>query len=432
MMMALREMWWVPETTLRHFYRKITEQYRWFKMEASHGSLEQHCSWQRISNVRRTRPHVLMLVYGFIPGGGENFPIHLANMLVDRGLTVSMLIFETSEVNEFMRQSLNPAVSVYEAAWVVEYGADRFLSEAGVTLIHSHTVGGEMHLNDRWKIETDLRYLVTLHGSYEASELSEDMLRSIATPVDHFVYTANKNLLPLDPLALPASRFTKMPNAMPHDPLPFPHSRAEMGISDNAVVFTLVARGIVRKGWRAAVEAFTQLRERRPDQPMHLCLVGEGDEPDRHRRIYGSDKDISFLGYQSRISGIYRLSDVAIVPTRFSGESFPLCIIQALQVGKPVIASDVGEIRSMIEDSEIAAGLLIPAVRDTSRFITLLCDAMERLLDPDIREHYASGAKVLGGRYDMEKLTDRYLDLYRRLLEQPSVRSTASTNWEAA
>jgi glycosyltransferase involved in cell wall biosynthesis len=239
-----------------------------------------------------------------------------------------MLIFETSEVNMHMRRALNPAVSVYEVSWVVEYGPDKFLADAGISLIHSHTVGAELHFFHMWRVKTDVRFLVTLHGSYEASELPNSVVETITSPVDHFVYTADKNLLALANLGIAEDRFTKLANAMPVDPEPYPKSRDEMGIADNAVIFTLVARGIIRKGWRAAVKAFGQIRDRHPDQPMHLCLVGEGDVPDRLKKKHGDDPDISFLGYQSRINGLYRLSDVAIVPTRFSGESYPLCIIR--------------------------------------------------------------------------------------------------------
>ena len=49
------------------------------------------------------------------------------------------------------------------------------------------------------------------------------------------------------------------------------------------------------------------------------------DQPERgvltFDALHAGDPDITFLGYQPRIHGLYRLSDVAIVPTRFEGES---------------------------------------------------------------------------------------------------------------
>jgi glycosyltransferase involved in cell wall biosynthesis len=218
---------------------------------------------------------------------------------------------------------------------------------------------------------------------------------------------------------------------MPIDPEPFPKTRGEMGISDDAVVFTLVARGIKRKGWRAAIEAFIKLRERHPGRPMHLCLVGQGEEPDRHEKKHGQDPDISFLGYQSHMSGLYRISDVAIVPTRFAGESYPLCIIQALQVGTPVIGTDVGEIRSMLLRDGIEGGLVIEAVRDTGKLISNVADAMEKMLDAKLRKRLAKGAQELGQAYDMSSLVQTYGEIYSRMIGSGSPQSEQSAQTPA-
>jgi glycosyltransferase involved in cell wall biosynthesis len=416
LMLTLRKSWDVPAETVRKFYDWISEQYDWFNVEREHGSLDRHCSLTKLLGAQREREHILIAMQGFTPGGGESFPINLANALLENGWTVSVIIFNSNETNVHMRRALNAAVSVYDASWVADYGADRFLADAGVSLIHSHIISAESHFFRTWRIKRHVPYLVTLHGSYEASELPLEALETMASPVDHFVYTADKNLEPLKGLGIASSRFSKLANAMPVDPEPFPKTRAEMGILDDAIVFTLVARGIKRKGWRAAIEAFIKLRDRHPGRPMHLCLVGQGEEPDRHEKKHGQDPDISFLGYQSHMSGLYRISDVAIVPTRFAGESYPLCIIQALQVGTPVIGTDVGEIRSMLQRDGITGGLVIEAVRDTDKLIETVADAMEKMLDAKLRKRLAKGAQELGHDYDMSSLVQTYGEIYARLI----------------
>jgi len=419
-MIELRKTWDVPYVTVEKFYHFIKEQYEHFSLYSKIGDLNLHCNLEKMLSSKREKGHILLAMLGFVPGGGENFPIQLANSLVEAGWIVSLLIFESEEVNEHMRVSLNPAVSVYDAAWVTEYGCARFIREAGVSLIHSHTVGAEMRFYDMWNLDPDVPYVVTLHGSYECSDLPPDLMNRITQSVDHFVYTADKNLLPLEGQGIPADSLTKMANAMPIDPLPYPQTRAEMGIDENTIVFTLVARGIKRKGWRTAIEAFRLIRKRNPGRAMHLCLVGEGEEPDRHRKKYDNDPDISFLGYQARIHGLYRISDVAIVPTRFAGESYPLCIIQALQVGTPVVASDVGEISNMLEnEAGERGGIIVKAVRDTDQFIANFAKAMEAILDARLRGELARNAQELGRKYDMGPLVEVYGGLYARILDKP-------------
>ncbi len=419
LMLSLRSKWDIPTQTVAKFHGKVAELYEMFHLEAEYGPLEKYCDLGKLMAVERCRPHVLIAFYGFIPGGGESFPIHLASGLYRAGWLVSALIFEGDDVNAAMRASLDPGIAVYDSTWVDEYGADKFLRDAGIDIIHSHNITSEIAFYDTWKISHPVGYLATLHGSYEAHGLTDEMLAALDAHVNHFVYTADKNLGPLDPLGLPGSRTSKLANSMPIDPEPFLQTRAELGIVEDAVVFTLVARGVLRKGWRASILAFLEVRKRNPGKAMHLLLCGTGELPDLLEPIYGGDPDITFLGFQSRIHGLYRLTDVAIVPTRFAGESFPLCIIQALQVGAPVISTRVGEIPYMLTDAEgKVAGILIDAPRETDRFVEHLADAMEHMLDPVARSEAAQTASTLGEGYDMEKLVETYGHLFNGILAE--------------
>lgn len=367
------------------------------------------------ANRSTERSHILIVTHGIFAGGAENFPIQLANDLVDRGIVVSMLIFKTDDVNPQMKATLDPGVSIYEAEWVLEYGCDRFVQDIGCTLIHSHGIVGETFFFNRCQCEIPVPYVATLHGSYEASNkkyLPEKLLAKIVRRVDLFIYTADKNLAPLLRHGVQPERLLKLSNAMPVDEMPFPQSRRDLGIAGDAVVFTLVARGIKEKGWSIAIKAFNAVRSRNPDRAMHLCLVGEGEEPDRLKREHGDNPAISFLGYQLRIHGLYRMTDVAIVPTRFAGESFPLCIIQALQVSCPVIATDVGEIASMVEGAGRPCGIIVEPSRIDKVFQASFADAMDEMMDDKRRKSLAVQAGIAGRSYDMSALTDRYVELY--------------------
>jgi glycosyltransferase involved in cell wall biosynthesis len=118
------------------------------------------------------------------------------------------------------------------------------------------------------------------------------------------------------------------------------------------------------------------------------------------------------------VTGLSRIPDVANEPTRVAGESYPLCILQSLQVGTPVIASDAGEIRGMlVKEGGLQGGLVIDVVRDTPQFIDNLAEAMERTLDAELRKQLATDAAELGRDYDMGKLVETYGRLYDQLIE---------------
>lgn len=418
LMLRLRQQWDIPDETVDRFHRKLTWQYAHHGLEEKLGPLEDYCDKWKLLAEERARPHIVIAFLGFHLGGGETFPIHLANALHEQGHLISMLAFDMREINQGMLDSLDTDIPVYDSAWVQEYGADRWLSEAGVSIIHSHMVSLEAFFFEKCRIETDVPYLVTLHGSYEACEIGNDRLTDIASGVTHFVYTADKNLEPFHELPIPAKNFTKFDNAVPEDPRPFPKTREDLGIDEEAVVFTLVARGIKRKGWRAAVAALQRLREEDPERKVHLLLAGEGEEASRQAELHGDDLDITFLGYQSHVQGLFRLGDVAILPTRFAGESCPFCIIEALKTGTPVIATRVGEIPNLLDGPEGLAGILIEHHRDTELFIEGLKNAMSEVLDSSKRQQYARAAVVQGKTFSMDKVARDYAAFYKDLLTE--------------
>ena len=130
---------------------------------------------------------------------------------------------------------------------------------------------------------------------------------------------------------------------------------------------------------------------------------------------YSNEKGIHFLGYQSCIHGLYRMSDVALIPTRFEGESYPLCLIQAIQCGLPVVATDVGEIRNIV--TEYNAGILIEAKRDTERFISDLKTAMLRLtVEEEYKKYFRSQSEACR-LYSIKDLAKNYNGYYRDIVE---------------
>ncbi len=420
LMTLLKQRWPIPDRTVRRFLEKIEHQYRHFKVAQMFGEMDRYVDASALLARRREQPHIVIAFLGFYSGGGELLPIHLANALHEKGCLVSMLACRSKADNNEMREYLDPAIPVYEMGAVQVAGMDAFLRQAGVSLVHSHMVSCESKFFGNGHV-VSVPYLVTLHGSYEACNVPEYLVERFAAQVTHWVYTTDRNLEPLATTFTQApERFSKLPNGMPADTRAFPMTREQLGITRGSIVFTLVARGILRKGWRASVSAFTQLRARHPSVRMHLLLCGDGPETDRLQSIHGSDPNMTFLGYQSCIDGLYRLSDCAIVPTRFAGESFPLCLIQALRVGTPVVATRIGSIAEMVGVGDAAAGVLIEPLRDTEELALSLAQGMETMLDADLRAAYSKQAVENSEHYAIGNVADAYLGLYGRLISAAS------------
>ena len=405
--------WGISASAREKFIENMAAQYRHFEMEPKHGPFEEVFDTESIMTQTRERKHIVLAFLGFHSGGGEVFPINMANKLLERGHFVSMLAYNMADINQSMIERLDRRVPVLHFGDIRLHGRDQFFASIGASVVHSHVVHCDVGLLRDTPPPSPVPYVVSLHGSHDTLGSDENsMLFGFLQGVNHWVYTADKNLkmfkgIPLDPAAV-----SKVRNAMPRDTEPFPQTREDLGIDPDAVVYTLVARGIQQKGWRAAIAAFRQMQEERPDIHAHLILIGDGDKADEATAGIKDHENISNLGFQSQINGIYQLTDCAVVPTRFDGESFPLCIIQALQEGTPVIATDIGEIKNMINDGAVQAGILLENNRNSEEFFGDLFQAMVEMADQEKRAAWAENASALGKLFDMDDMVDTYERIY--------------------
>jgi glycosyltransferase involved in cell wall biosynthesis/ubiquinone/menaquinone biosynthesis C-methylase UbiE len=412
LMTSLKKRWDIPDGTLKRFIEVCRSVSKSAGVQAE--EFQKLVNYQSLSAVPREHIHVLVGILGFSFGGGEIFPIHLANALRRKGIMVSILQMHDADDHKDVRRMLDPGIPVYTANAVRDMGINRFITNAGISVVHSHVANVERFLLDGQGISAP--FISTLHGSYEAMNVSTSRIDRWSKRIDKFAYTADRNLGPFHNLQIGKEKFVKVKNAMPVDEVAFPKTRAQLGVAEDAVVFSLVARGAEGKGWVEAVRAYRLLRERRPDVPMAMLMVGEGPATDDAKLLAATDGSIHFLGFVKEIYGLYRISDVALIPTRFPGESYPLCLIQALQVGVPCVSTDVGEIKAMSQIDGQQAGIIIANNSDNDRFVNELSDAMEKILEKDVRDGFREKAQILGATYDIDVLAGEYLDHYRSVL----------------
>ena len=422
---SLEQAWTIPEHTKNLFLENINHMWNHFGMQIKYGGMLKAVP-RFTTRVRTQREHIIIGSLGFMLGGGEIFPLNLANELVNAGYRVSLLCANLVDVNEEIVARLNPRIPILDGSEAKMKGADVFLDLVGATIVHTHVVNIDDILLNTIKNAFHFPYVVTLHGSHQGKELQIDkLLLMMLKRVNQWVYLTDKNLDPFRGIPLDRAFFSKIPNAVSYDPRPFPSTRQQLGIDDDTIVFTLAARGIQQKGWRASIEALKLMRKRHPHAKVHLLMAGAGPKTDEVRSANEEGLPITFLGFQSCINGLYRISDCALLPTRFEGESFPLSIIQALQEGIPVIATSTGEIPSMICLGAQTAGVLIENVRNSPSFFDLVYQAMLEMTDPDRRSRAAQVANRLKTAFDMDVIVKKYLRLYDLALDDSKYFSNA-------
>ncbi len=356
----------------------------------------------------KRRPNVLMVGYSFSAGGGETFPIQLANILYRAGYSVTFLNCHQEPRVHRIRALLNPDIAIVDNFYALE----SIVEEFDIEIIHSHHAWVDNTILDLLPETSVVKTIVSLHGMYETIS-NEDLKRLMPRLIKRtamFVYTADKNLEPFARLNyLNQEQFKKIGNALDYFEIT-PIDYCSYGIPSDAFVVCLVSRAIPEKGWAEAVEIVSLAREK-SGRDIHLILIGEGPEYSRLKKT-GVPEYIHLLGFRGNIRDYYAASDIGFLPSRFHGESFPLTIIDCLMSGKPVLASGVGEIRSMLSDTDLCAGWVFELenwVIDLDGVASILAEISEKSA---AYTEALEGVSSIVRKFDPGVMARKYQDVY--------------------
>jgi glycosyltransferase involved in cell wall biosynthesis len=304
-------------------------------------------------SAERRKPNILLVAYALTAGGGETFPIKLANMLKAAGYGITFLNCREQPTEEGVRRMLRGDIPLLELDSLQSVSA--LADDMNLEIIHSHHAWVDVTLCVLLECNPNCKLIITTHGMYEmipAGELPQ-VLHLLKKRVSKIVYTADKNLKSFNFNHFDKSHFVKIDNALDIVPIN-PVSRKDLNVPENAFLICMVTRAIPDKGWQEAIQAVAAAREI-SGKDIHLLLIGEGPEYDRLKPLV-KEKYIHFLGFRSNIRDYFAASDLGFLPTRFPGESFPLVMIDCFHSNRPMLASNIGEISRMISTPGGPAG----------------------------------------------------------------------------
>lgn len=183
--------------------------------------------------------------------------------------------------------------------------------------------------------------------------------------------------------------------------------RAEAGLGRFRKVFGLGARMEAQKGIAFLIEAMPAILARHPD--VALALAGSGSleaELKEKARALGVAEHVRFLGAYPQLLRFYPLLDFLVLPSLWEG--LPLCILEAMSLGLPIIATEVGGVGDALEDGWTAR--LVPPA-DPSALARAVIGFLD---DPEgARELGSAGRRAFAERHDAAVMVRAYLELYR-------------------
>jgi len=168
------------------------------------------------------------------------------------------------------------------------------------------------------------------------------------------------------------------------------------------------------KGHWIALNAFKLLVAEHKD--MKLEVLGGGQmqsELEEQSKKLKVSSLVSISGVLSHKDLLSRLqnSDICLIPSLFEG--FGIVALEAMVLGVPVIASDIGGLSEIISNE--VTGLLVPPGDSCA-----LASACRRLIEnPDLKQFISNNAReMVLKKYSMDSIGPQWLDMYRMLVNK--------------
>jgi glycosyltransferase involved in cell wall biosynthesis len=252
-----------------------------------------------------------------------------------------------------------------------------------------HTLRRPRALSLRWLLRHGAAHLITVntalhHDLMQRLQVSRTRVTAIAGAVDQ-------------------QRF--------HPAISGTRIRREFGLTPTTPLVGIVARLAPSRGHLALVEAFAQVHASIP--AARLMIVGKGEfRPQVERRIgeLGLAEAVLFAGYrEDDLPEVLAALDVFVLLAPGS-EGSCRAVLEAMAVGRPVVAARVGALRDTVLDGE--TGLLIEPDSDIA-----LGHAISRLLRaPEQARHMGlRGRQRIEEVFSRPRQVEEVLRLYRRL-----------------
>lgn len=168
----------------------------------------------------------------------------------------------------------------------------------------------------------------------------------------------------------------------------------------------------VNKGMNYCIDAMSELSEKHKN--IRLLIVGDGElrgDLEKQTEDLGLKDIVKFLGFRRDINSILNAVNIFVLASPF--EPCGIAIIEAMAMGKPVVASAVGGPTEIIENG-ITGFLFAPGdTKDLTRIIDRLIEDEKLCREIGIRARKSAEEK-----FDAKKYIKRLESIYANLLER--------------
>ncbi len=359
----------------------------------------------------------LVCPYSFdVPGGVQFHVRDLAEHLIGAGHEVSVLApaDEDTPVPAYVEAAgravpvkYNGSVARLTFGPVSATRVRRWLAEGGFDVLHIHEpVSPSLSLLALWAAQGPI--VATFHTANlrsRAMQAAHPLLRPSLEKISARIAVSEDARRTLvehlggDAVVIPngvyVDRFAQVP------------PRADwQGTRDRPVVAFIGRIDEPRKGLPVLAAAVSGVLARRPG--TRFLVLGRGEGDDALKDLPAAARSaIELLGPldDDEKRTLLRSVDAYVAP-HTGGESFGIVLVEAMSAGAPVVASDLGAFRRVLDEGRL--GVLFPPGDGAA-----LADALVGVLDdPAARARLSAAASVGVRRYDWSRVAEQIVTVY--------------------
>lgn len=357
-------------------------------------------------------------------GGGESHVLDLVASLDKSKFDVSVLSFTGGQMIQALEEMGIPAhVIASEKAFdlAVWHKVKTLIRKEQVDIVHVH--GTRANTNILWAARSlRIPVIYTIHG-WSFHEGLHPLMKKARIAAEKFITRrVQMNICVSDSnkqTGLDAfGRFHAVVikngvNLRKFDPAGhYPDVKAAYGIPAERLVIAYVARMTYQKDPVSMIRSFAKALEKEP--AMTLLMIGEGElkqaAMDAVQEL-GITGNVIFDRFRQDVPAVLHAADIYCLPSLWEG--FPIGVLEAMAMGKAVVASDVDGTREAVEND--VNGLLVPAGNTEAVAAAITRLAKDRTLRMRLQQRAIS---TIQSTFDVAGVTRRIENIYEQLSEK--------------
>ena len=356
---------------------------------------------------------ILIVVPQLDIGGAESYVLDLALSLTKRGYKIIVASWGGSMVKILNEQGIKHyripiRFSSFFASWMLTW----VIKKEKIDLIHANSSAAGRAVYPASK-RMHIPWIITAHGLFGRRRRDRVMEKA-----NRIICVSNFTRAELErDTDIPKHNMEVIHNGI--DITKFTSQgyrnrlRTQWNIGDNEFVVGIVARigDIYGKGHDDLLQAMIHGST---TPTWKLLVVGKGaglQALEQRVNQLKLNERVIFCGHRTDVSRILEVTDALALPSRL--ENFPLSILEAMVMGKPIVAYAVGGICEAVSNYD--TGFLVPK----GDIATLAARINELQGDPKMAIQIGErGRQKVWQEFDHEQMVDKVIALYTQILNE--------------